>query len=80
MSSATLTERMTRNGRQSTEDCIQTALGYPLRVIGFWSAVILPFVILSLLVVGVAQHSPELLTGLLGANVAGLVVGRNYKR
>lgn len=59
---------------------LQTAVGYPLRLVGFWSAIVLPFVILSLIALGIAQHSPELLTGLVTANVAGLVLGRDYKR
>ena len=52
----------------------------PVRFVGFWTAVLMPFVLLSLLVIGVAQQSPELLGGLLVANVAGLVLGKDYKR
>ena len=53
---------------------------FPVRFVGFWTAVLMPFVLVSLLVIGVAQQSPELLGGLLVANVAGLVLGKDYKR
>lgn len=52
----------------------------PVRFVGFWTAVLMPFVLLSLLAVGVAQQSPELLGGLLVANVAGIVLGQDYGR
>lgn len=52
----------------------------PVRFVGFWTAVITPFVLLSLLAIGVAQQSPELLCGLLVANVAGIVLGQDYRR
>jgi predicted permease len=52
----------------------------PVRFVGFWTAVIMPFVLLSLTVIGTTQQSPALLTALLVANVAGLVVGKDYKR
>lgn len=55
-------------------------LGLPARFAGFWTAVFVPFVLLGMIVSGAAQHSPLLMTGLLAANVAGLVVGRDYKR
>ena len=53
---------------------------FPVRFVGFWTAVLMPFVLLSLLVIGVAQQSPELLAGLLVANAAGIVLGQDYKR
>lgn len=59
---------------------IKTVLGYPIRAIGFWTAVVLPFVLLALVATGVAQQSPLLLAGLVTANVTGLVVGKDYKR
>ena len=52
----------------------------PVRFVGFWTAVFIPFVLLSLLAIGAAPQSPELLGGLLAANVAGLVLGKDYKR
>lgn len=52
----------------------------PARFVGFWMAVITPFVLLGLLASGVVHQSPLLLSGLLSANVGGLVLGRDYKR
>jgi len=52
----------------------------PVRFAGFWTAVVTPFVLLGLLVIGMAQQSPELLGGLLVANVTGIVLGSDYKR
>jgi len=51
-----------------------------IRFVGFWTAVLLPFVLASLLVSGFAARSPSLVGGLLACNVAGLVLGRNYNR
>lgn len=80
MSSATPNDLLPGTDHQPTRGPLQSALGTPLRVIGFWAAVVLPFVILSLLALGVAQQSPALLTALVSANVAGLVLGQDYKR
>lgn len=55
-------------------------LELPLQFVGFWTAILVPFVLLGLLASGVAQQSPLLLTALLAANFVGLVVGRNYKQ
>ena len=59
---------------------LRAAVGYPLRAAGFWSAIALPFVILGLLAVGAVQQSPVLLSGLVAANVVGLIVGRTHNR
>ncbi|MFT4946416.1 MAG: hypothetical protein ACI8TL_000651 [Natronomonas sp.] len=59
---------------------LRTAVEYPLRLLGFWAAVVLPFVLLGLVVAGVAQQSPALTAGLVGANVTGLVLGKEYNR
>lgn len=56
------------------------ALELPMRFAGFWTAVVVPFVLLGLIVSGEVLQSPALFAALLGANLAGLVVGRNYKR
>lgn len=55
-------------------------LELPLRFVGFWTAICVPFVLLGMFASGVAQDSPELLAALLAVNFVGLVVGRNYKR
>lgn len=52
----------------------------PLRFVGFWTAVFVPFVLLGLIVSGTALQSPQLLTVLLCANLFGLVVGKDYKQ
>jgi hypothetical protein len=59
---------------------LRTAVEYPLRLLGFWTAVFVPFVLLGLIVAGVAQQSPVLTAGLVAANVAGLVLGREYNQ
>jgi hypothetical protein len=50
------------------------------RCAGFWTAVLLPFVLLTLLVGGVAAEQPFVAGGLLAATLAGLVAGRTHKR
>lgn len=67
-------------GRGENGSGLRTVLGYPVRAIGFWAAVLLPFVLLTLVATGIAQQSPLLLTGLVTANVAALVVGKDYKQ
>jgi hypothetical protein len=52
----------------------------PVQLIGFWTAVVIPFVLLGLLATGIAQQSPLLLGGLVATNLLGLVVGKDYKR
>lgn len=47
---------------------------------GFWTAVLLPFVLVTLLASGVIVEQPFVAGGLLAVNLAGLVLGRDYKR
>jgi len=68
------------NERSIDSESLQAAVSYPLRAAGFWSAIALPFVILGLIAVGAAQQSPVLLSGLMTANVVGLVLGRTHNR
>lgn len=56
--------------RASVESLVRTA--------GFWTAVALPFVMLVVLATGGAQRHPLAFVGLLAANLAALVLGRNY--
>ena len=51
-----------------------------LRFAGFWTAVLLPFVLTSLLVSGYVSQHPRLVGGLLALNFVGLVLGRNHNR
>jgi hypothetical protein len=52
----------------------------PARFAGFWSAVALPFVLLALVLAGVASQHVDLFAGLLGANLVALRLGRDYNR
>jgi hypothetical protein len=52
----------------------------PLEVVGFWSAIALPFLYVPLLLAGISTQG-ELLTfiGLLALNVAALLAGHGHK-
>jgi hypothetical protein len=52
----------------------------PVKFIGFWTAVFVPFVLLALIASGAVLQAPQLFAALLGANLVGLVVGRDYKQ
>ena len=49
-----------------------------VRVAGFWSAVVLPFLLAGLVVSGAAVNHPVAVGLLLTANLAGLALGRNH--
>lgn len=53
----------------------------PLEVVGFWSAVVLPFLYVPLLLTGISTQG-ELLTfvGLLVLNLAAFLAGHGHKR
>lgn len=55
-------------------------LAHPVRFLGFWTAVVSPFLLLGLVVTGLATRYPLVLTGLLAANIAGIVLGNRYGR
>ncbi|MFB6183876.1 MAG: hypothetical protein ABEI96_04920 [Haloarculaceae archaeon] len=57
---------------------LQTRAGWPLRAAGFWAAVLLPFVALAFLFSGLAAANPIAFAVLVGANVAGIVLGRDH--
>ena len=52
----------------------------PLRFVGFWLAVALPFLYLPLLVGGLSGGQTQVFVGLLGLNVLALLVGHSYGR
>jgi hypothetical protein len=52
----------------------------PLRFVGFWAAVVLPFVLLALVASGLATQHPTVAGGLVAGNLAGLLLGRGYKQ
>jgi hypothetical protein len=78
MSSAFPSDRT--SGSEHSFSTLRAAVEYPLRALGFWAAVVLPFVLLALIAVGVAQSSPVLLSGLVGANVLALLLGKGHNR
>lgn len=51
-----------------------------LQFVGFWMAVVLPFVLAGVLVGGLVSQYPRLVGGLLMLNFLGLVLGRNYNQ
>jgi len=57
------------------------ALTTPIEVVGFWSAIALPFLYVPLLFAGISSQA-ELLTfvGLLALNVAALLAGHDHNR
>lgn len=67
-------------GSEHSHSTLRAAVEYPLRALGFWTAIVVPFVLLGLIVAGIAQTSPVLMTGLVGANIAGLLLGREYNQ
>ncbi len=77
MSNASPTKSQSRHRAQAAP---RRVLGVPVKFIGFWTAVFVPFVLLALIVSGAVLQAPQLFAALLGANLVGLVVGRDYKR
>ena len=67
--------------RQSLGDtALQTHFRPVVRCVAFWTAVLLPFVLVTLLASGVIVEWPFVAGGLLAVNLAGLVVGHEYNR
>lgn len=77
MSNASPLESQSRHRAQTTP---RRVLGLPVKFVGFWTAVFVPFVLLALIASGAVLQAPQLFAALLGANLVGLVVGRDYKR
>jgi hypothetical protein len=50
----------------------------PVRFVGFWLAVALPFCYLPLLYGGLPMAEAQVFGALLAVNLVGLVLGRNY--
>jgi len=50
----------------------------PVQFVGFWTAVLLPFVLFPMLVTGMASQQFVPFVALLGINVVALVIGRDY--
>ena len=52
----------------------------PVQFVGFWIAVLTPFVLLGLIFGEFAAERPLLLVGLFAANVAAIVIGHGHNR
>ncbi len=50
----------------------------PVQCLGFWSAVVLPLVLFPMMVSGLAGENLPLFAALVVANLAGVVLGRDY--
>jgi hypothetical protein len=50
-----------------------------VRGVAFWSAILLPWVVIALLYTGFAMNEPELFTGLVVLNVVSAVAGGKYQ-
>lgn len=51
----------------------------PVQFVGFWSAVVLPLVLVPMLLTGFASSSPIPFAAILIANVLAAVAGRNHR-
>jgi hypothetical protein len=58
----------------------QAPLRSPVQWIGFWTAVVLPFLLIGLVAAGVATQYPLAVVGLAATNVAAIVAGKDYKQ
>jgi len=59
---------------------LRTSIVHPVQFLGFWTAVVSPFVLAGLVVTGLATQHPQVMAGVLGANVAGIVLGNRHNR
>ncbi len=74
-SDRTVTSRQSAGDTALRTDCLPA-----VRCVAFWTAILLPFVLVTLLASGVIVEWPFVAGGLLALNLAGLVVGHEYKR
>lgn len=63
---------------QSRAVSLPPSFAPPVQFLGFWTAIISPFVLMSVVAAGVTTQYPLVVATLLFANIAGLVIGRNY--
>jgi hypothetical protein len=69
----------TPNWTALAERSISTLLT-PVQFAGFWTAVLLPFVLFPMLVSGMASEQLVPFVALLATNLVALVLGRDYNR
>ncbi len=80
MSSSSLTE-MDALVRSASVPSVSRVLLRPIKQLAFWTAVVLPFMHISLLVAGLESQSMLLaFVGLLALNVVSLYVGHPHRR
>lgn len=76
MASTSEHDRLPRPGTAT----LRASIVCPAQFLGFWTAVLSPFLLLGIVAAGLATQHPFVVTGLLAANLAGLVVGNGYNR
>lgn len=76
MASASEHDSLPRSGDIS----LRAGIVSPIQFLGFWTAVLSPFVLLGIIIAGLATEFPLLLIGLLAANIAGIVLGNGHNR
>jgi hypothetical protein len=76
------TDRISPFGRSPPSSLHRGAqlVAAPLRFVGFWLAVALPFLYVPLLVGGLSGGQLQVFVGLLGLNVLALLFGHSYGR
>ena len=76
MSSSSITEPRSLVGTVDVESLLWVVL-YPIKRLAFWTAIVLPFLHLSLLATGLDSRSKVLaFSALVGLNVCALVLGQ----
>ena len=75
--STTHRNRPARSWHRLVEAPLRTVLA-PVQFVGFWSAVVLPLVLVPMLLTGAANRSPLLFAAIVVVNVLAAVTGRNY--
>lgn len=66
--------------QRSEVPSLQATLRPAVQFAGFWAAVVLPFVLLTLIATGSVTQHPTLAAGVVAGNTVGLMLGRGYKR
>jgi len=65
---------------QADTEALRARIASPVQFLGFVAAIIVPFVFISIVALGMAPEHPDVLGGLLLANIVGLVLGKDYGR
>jgi len=63
-----------------TTGTVGSRLRQGVEMVGFWTAVALPFVVVGAIAAGLWRQYPVTLTALLALNLAALVLGQDHKR